>query len=137
MRFYIEAEAGGYLFRGFKGILFYDAGVQYIKVGHWCPRESYNIMAEAGYLVEEPGTAGHTFLSTAESGPTSWNDAPQGWVYSQFEVRTKDIMKAGTDEWFQAIHPTNPKKYLINKILKQGGELTPRIRNISPILKTK
>jgi RHS repeat-associated protein len=137
MKGYMEAEAGGYLFRGFKGILFYDAGVQYTKVGHWSPRESYNVMSEAGYLVEEPGTAGHTFLSTAESGPTSWNDAPQGWVYSQFEVRTKDIMTAGKDEWFQAIHPTNPKNYLKSKILKQGGELAPRIRNISPILKTK
>lgn len=46
-------------------------------------------------------------------------------------------MTAGKDEWFQTIHPTNPKNYLKSKILKQGGELAPRIRNISPILKTK
>lgn len=78
MKAYIEAEAGVYLFRGFKGILFYDAGVQYTKVGQWSPKANYDVMAEAGYLVEKPGTAGHTFLSTAESGPTSWNDAPQG-----------------------------------------------------------
>ncbi|KMQ61885.1 hypothetical protein ACM40_06055 [Chryseobacterium sp. BLS98] len=56
MKAYIEAEGGVYLFRGFKGILFYDAGVQYTKVGHWSSRESYNIMSEAGHVVPEQGS---------------------------------------------------------------------------------
>jgi RHS repeat-associated protein len=135
MKGYIEAEAGGYLFRGFKGILFYDAEVQWTKVGHWCPRESYNIMSETGHVVPEQG--GLTFFSTA--GPESWAAAPKGWVYSEMEIQSNSLIKAGTEDWLKAVHSESAVngQSQIRAVLKKGGQLTPPIRNLTPILKTK
>jgi hypothetical protein len=105
MKGYIEAEAGGYLFRGFKGILFYDRAWQWERVGHWSPRSNYEQMVRTGRLVEEPGTEGHTFLSLAESGAGNWEAAPKGWVYSEMEIQSNSLIPAGTTDWLKAVHP--------------------------------
>ncbi|KMQ61883.1 hypothetical protein ACM40_06045 [Chryseobacterium sp. BLS98] len=138
MKAYIEAEGGVYLFRGFKGILFYDRAWQWERVGHWSPRSNYEQMVRTGRLVEEPGAEGRTFLSEAAAGAENWEAAPKNWVYSEFEVRTQDIMQGGRPEWRQGLFKTEPsmrlKQYIVDK---KGGSLAPMIRNISPILKAK
>ncbi|MDV7696787.1 hypothetical protein N6B72_07640 [Chryseobacterium soli] len=115
----MEAEEGGCLFRVFKGILFYDRAWQWERAGHWSPRSNYEQMVRTGRLVEEPGTEGHTFLSLAESGAGNWEAAPKNWVYSEFEVRTQDVMQGGRPEWRQALFKTAPKmrlkQYIVNK----------------------
>jgi hypothetical protein len=105
----------------------------YVRVGHWSPLESYNLMKTTGKVVEE-GTTGHTFF--AINGPTSWAAAPKGWVYSEMDVRTKDLIAAGNWDWWQAIFP-NANSSMQKAVLKQGGDLAPSLRNLSPILQIK
>ncbi|MCX8525694.1 hypothetical protein OF897_17400, partial [Chryseobacterium formosus] len=132
---YAEGLAGGYLFKAFRGVLFYDAGIQYTKVGHWSTKESYIIMSEKGVVVPEQG--GLTFFST--SGPEGWTAAPKGWVYSEMEIQSNSLIQAGTKDWLKAVHPESAVngQSQIRAVLKKGGQLTPPLRNLTPILKTK
>src|SRR5262249_36617462 len=104
----------------------------YIKVGHWCPLENYNLMKATGRVVEEQG--GKTYFSIM--GPEGWPAAPKGWVYSEFEIRANSLYEAGREDWWQAVHPTASKAFQ-QQVLRQGGELAPPIRNLSEILEVK
>ncbi|WP_423750012.1 hypothetical protein [Chryseobacterium carnipullorum] len=76
-------------------------------------------------------------FSTA--GPENWTAAPKGWVYSEMEIQSNSLILAGTTDWLKAVHPESAVngQSQIRAILKKGGQLTPPLRNLTPILKTK
>jgi RHS repeat-associated protein len=113
---------------------------EWVKVGWWSPREDYEKMVATGRVVPDVGQDGTTFVTVAQPngrGPDGWDGAKKGWVYSEFEIRKMDVLKAGAPDWFQALHPESTRTRWKERILEQGGELRPFVRNITGVLLVK
>ena len=101
-------------------------------VGSWMSQQEYNIMSKTGQMVV--GVGGQTFVSTR--GSNSFTTASKGSVYAEFQVPTNSLIQGGKEGWFKVIGP-NAGKSMQLILQKQGGELLPKIENLSPILKIK
>ncbi|UZD35982.1 TreTu family toxin [Capnocytophaga ochracea] len=101
-------------------------------VGRWMSRAEYDIMLKTGRVVE--GAGGQTFVATGGSG--AFNAAPKGSVYVEFQVPTNSLLQGGKSNWFKLIGPNASKsqRFLLEK---QGGQILPEAKNISPVLKVK
>ena len=101
-------------------------------VGSWMSQQEYNIMSKTGQMVV--GVGGQTFVSTR--GSNSFTTASKGSVYAEFQVPTNSLIQGGKEGWFKVIGP-NAGKSMQLILQKQGGELLPKIENLTPILKVK
>lgn len=101
-------------------------------VGRWMSKAEYELMTKTGQMVE--GAGGQTFVTTG--GPGAFNAAAKGSVYAEFQVPTSSLLQGGQANWFKVIGP-NAGKAMQGALQKQGGQLLPRVHNLSPILKTK
>ena len=99
-------------------------------VGRWMSRAEYDIMLKTGRVVE--GAGGQTFVATGGSG--AFNAAPKGSVYVEFQVPTNSLLQGGKSNWFKLIGPNASKsqRFLLEK---QGGQILPEAKNITPVLK--
>ena len=102
------------------------------SVGRWMSKAEYEIMAKTGQMVE--GAGGQTFVATGGSG--AFNAAAKGSVYAEFEVATNSLLQGGQANWFKVLG-SNSGKAMQSALQKQGGQLLPQIKNLSPILKVK
>jgi hypothetical protein len=80
------------------------------------------------------GGGGQTMVS--KGGPEMWKSATKGSIYVEFDVPTNSLLQGGKAGWFKLIGPNAPKSQLY-MLEKQGGQLLPKIKNLSPILKIK
>ena len=101
-------------------------------VGRWMSKAEYEIMSKTGRIVE--GAGGQTFVATG--GANSFTAATKGAVYAEFQVPTKSLLQGGKSNWFKVLGP-NAKPNQIHMLNKQGGEVLPQIKNLTPILKIK
>jgi RHS repeat-associated protein len=102
-----------------------------VRVGQWMPKANYETMLRTGRVAAEPGQGGMSFFTI--DGPLGWGaSAPKGYVYAEFEVARSSVLQAGKSTWLQAA--TEESNLLMrSRVLKQGGELSPRVQNLSPI----
>ncbi len=109
------------------------AAVEMTTVGRWMSQTEYDAMVTSGRMLE--GGGGQTFVST--NGFADYmGQATKGSVYAEFQVPTSSLLKGGKDGWFKAIGP-NSSKSMQQALSKQGGEMLPKVENLSPVLKTK
>ena len=109
-----------------------STGEEMTTVGRWMSMEEYEAMSAGGRMLE--GAGGQTFVSTA--GPDSWAAAKSGSVYVEFEVPTKSLLQGGQSGYLKVIGP-NAGRSMKFMLEKQGGELLPKVKNISSILAVK
>jgi hypothetical protein len=90
------------------------------------------IMASTGQVVE--GAGGQTFVATGGSG--AFTSAAKGSVYAEFQVPTSSLIQGGQANWFKILGPNAKasQQFILNK---QGGELLPKVQNLTKILETK
>lgn len=101
-------------------------------VGRWMSKAEYEIMVKTGKMVE--GAGGQTFVATG--GQNAFTSAAKGSVYAEFQVPTNSLLQGGKEGWFKVIGP-NAGKAMQGALQKQGGQLLPKVKNLTPILKTK
>jgi RHS repeat-associated protein len=101
-------------------------------VGRWMSKAEYEMMAKTGQMVE--GAGGQTFVSTG--GSNAFTAAAKESVYAEFQVPANSLLQGGQANWFKIIGP-NAGKAMQGALQKQGGQLLPRIQNLSPILQIK
>jgi hypothetical protein len=95
------------------------------------PKANYETMLRTGRVVAEPNQAGMSFF--AIDGPLSWGaSAPKGYVYAEFEVAKNSLLQAGNSTWLQAATKES-SLFQRSRVIRQGGELYPRVQNLSPI----
>ena len=80
------------------------------------------------------GAGGKT--SVAVGGSDAFTSAARGSVYAEFQVPTNSLIQGGQPSWFSILGPNASKSQLF-MLEKQGGQILPQIKNLSPILKTK
>ena len=103
-----------------------------VTVGRWMSRTEYNMMVNTGQMVE--GAGGQTFVSTG--GANAFGAASKGSVYAEFQIPANSLLQGGQTNWFKVIGP-NAGNAMQAALQKQGGQLLPRIENLSPILQVK
>jgi len=101
-------------------------------VGRWMSKAEYEMMAKTGQMIE--GAGGQTFVATGGSG--AFNAAAKGSVYAEFQVSASSLLQGGQANWFKVIGP-NAGKAMQGALQKQGGQLLPKVQNLSPILQVK
>jgi hypothetical protein len=104
-----------------------------MTVGRWMSREELALMQSTGRVVE--GAGGSTYVAT--SGAQSFmKQAQPGSVYVQFGVPKTSLLQGGQADWFKMIGPSAPRsmQFLLQK---QGGEMLPKVQNLSDVLVTK
>jgi len=101
-------------------------------VGRWMSKAEYEIMAKTGQMVE--GAGGQTFVATG--GADAFTAAAKGSVYAEFQVPTNSLIQGGQTNWFKILGP-NAGKAMQAALQKQGGQLLPQIKNLTPILQIK
>jgi hypothetical protein len=112
--------------------MFGRLGHKMTTVGRWMSKAEYEIMAKTGRMVE--GAGGQTFVSTG--GSAAFNAAAKGSVYVEFDIPTNSLLQGGQANWFKVLGP-NSGRAMQTALQKQGGQLLPKIQNLSPILKVK
>lgn len=57
-------------------------------------------------------------------------------VYVEFEVPKNSLIQGGKENWYKIVSPTasRSQKYQVEK---QGGEIPPKYRNLTPLILTK
>ncbi|NAW50586.1 hypothetical protein GNY06_04030 [Elizabethkingia argentiflava] len=80
------------------------------------------------------GAGGQTFVGIG--GPGAFTSAPKGSVFAEFQVPTNSLLQGGKPNWFKTIGP-NAKPSQLYMLQKQGGQLQPKVKNLTPVLKTK
>lgn len=108
------------------------AKVEMTTVGRWMSRAEYDAMKAGGRMME--GAGGKT--SVATGGFESFPAAAKGSVYAEFQVPTNSLIQGGQSNWFSILGPNASKSQLF-MLQKQGGEILPKIQNLSPIIKIK
>jgi hypothetical protein len=103
-----------------------------VTVGRWMSKAEYATMLKTGRMVE--GGGGLTFVS--KGGSTAFSAAAEGSVYIEFQVASRSLLQGGRSNWFKAIGP-GASESMKAALQKQGGQLLPNVKNISPILQTK
>lgn len=129
--------AGGYAAKGIGrvgGALLSRIGTRagMTTVGRWMSLAEYETMQATGRMVE--GAGGQTFVATG--GPTAFTAAAKGSVYVEFQVATENLLKGGVEGWYKTIGP-NAGRAMQTQLAKQGGQLTPTIQKLTPILQVK
>lgn len=132
----VQSSALGLLTGGMGSLvrsIFTKAATQEMTtVGRWMSQSEYATMSKTGQMVE--GSGGQTFVTKA--GPDSFTAAAKGSVYAEFQVPSNSLLQGGKEGWFKAIGP-NAGKAMQGALQKQGGQLLPQIKKLSPILHTK
>lgn len=113
-----------------KGENFVDASLT--TVGRWMSPAEYEIMKSTGRMIE--GAGGKTSVTTG--GYTSFPSATKGSIYAEFQVPTRSLVQGGQSDWFSILGP-NANKSQMFMLQRQGGQILPPIKNLSPILKIK
>ena len=130
------AKLGKWIAGGFAGWFATSASeatvTEMTTVGRWMSRAEYEIMSKTGQMVE--GAGGQTFVATG--GPEAFSAAAEGSVYAEFQVPTNSLLQGGLTNWFKVLGP-NAGKAMQAALEKQGGQLLPKIQNLSPILQVK
>lgn len=103
-----------------------------VKVGRWMSENEYNIMKKTGRMVE--GDGGSTFVATG--GSDAYKGAKAGSVYVEFKIPKNSLIQGGKPNWYKVIGP-NARVNQIYQLNKQGGQMLPKVRSLSPILKIK
>ena len=103
-----------------------------VKVGRWMSENEYNIMKKTGRMVE--GDGGSTFVATG--GSDAYKGAKAGSVYVEFKIPKNSLIQGGKPNWYKVIGP-NARANQIYQLNKQGGQMLPKVRSLSPILKIK
>ena len=80
------------------------------------------------------GAGGKT--SVTVGGPNVWNSAKPGSVYVEFQVPTNSLVPGGGKGIYSILGPNASKSQLF-QLQKLGGQVSPPVQNISPILKVK
>ncbi|WP_260209666.1 RHS repeat domain-containing protein [Apibacter adventoris] len=114
------------------GVIGNTSKVGMTTVGRWMSKAEYEIMVKTGKMVE--GAGGQTFVATG--GQNAFTSAAKGSVYAEFQVPTNSLLQGGKEGWFKVIGP-NAGKAMQGALQKQGGQLLPKVKNLTPILKTK
>ena len=104
----------------------------WMKVGRWMSENEYDIMRKTGRMVE--GDGGLTFV--AAGGSDAYPSASKGSVYVEFKAPKNSLIQGGAPNWYKAVGP-NASPTQIRFLNKQGGQILPKIRNLSPILQIK
>ena len=104
----------------------------WMKVGRWMSENEYDIMRRTGRMVE--GDGGLTFV--AAGGSDAYPSASKGSVYVEFKAPKNSLIQGGAPNWYKAVGP-NASPTQIRFLNKQGGQILPKIRNLSPILQIK
>jgi hypothetical protein len=110
----------------------FGPAIEMTTVGRWMSKAEYNTMSKTGQMVE--GAGGQTFVGTG--GSEAFTAASKGSVYAEFQVPANSLLQGGQANWFKTIGP-NANKAMQGALKKQGGEMLPKIENLSPVLKTK
>lgn len=94
--------------------------------------EEYNLMKKSDIPIGESG--GLTFVTTG--GHDSYTGADKGSIYVEFEVPKNSLIQGGKENWYKIVSPTasRSQKYQVEK---QGGEIPPKYRNLTPPILTK
>ena len=103
-----------------------------VRVGRWMSENEYNIMKKTGRMVEGP--EGLTFVATG--GSDAFQGAKVGSVYVEFKVPKNSLIQGGKPNWYKTVGPS-AKGSQIRALNKQGGQMLPKVRSLSPILKIK
>lgn len=117
------------------GILDYagpGGGKGLVTVGRWMSRKEYTMMQKTGKVLE--GAGGKT--SVAIGGSKAFPAASKGSVYAEFQVPANSLIQGGQSNWFSILGP-NSSKSMMFMLEKQGGQLLPKIENLTPILEVK
>ena len=109
-----------------------EEDIEWITVGRWMSEEEYNLMKKSDILIGESG--GLTFVTTG--GHDSYTGADKGSIYVEFEVPKNSLIQGGKENWYKIVSPTasRSQKYQVEK---QGGEIPPKYRKLSPPILTK
>jgi RHS repeat-associated protein len=110
----------------------FGARAGWTTVGRWMSLAEYETMQATGTMVE--GAGGQTFVATG--GPTAFTAAAKGSVYVEFQVATKNLLQGGVEGYYKTIGP-NAGRAMQTQLAKQGGQLTPTIQKLTPILQVK
>jgi RHS repeat-associated protein len=103
------------------------------KVGRWMSETEYKLMQQTGRVQE--GSGGQTFASTL--GPEDFGQtAYKGSIYVEYEVPTNSLISGGRTTWVKNVGPS-ANKSMQTILKKQGGQLLPRVRNLSGIIEKK
>ena len=109
-----------------------EEDIEWITVGRWMSEEEYNLMKKSDIPIGESG--GLTFVTTG--GHDSYTGADKGSIYVEFEVPKNSLIQGGKENWYKIVSPTasRSQKYQVEK---QGGEIPPKYRNLTPPILTK
>ncbi len=105
---------------------------EFTTVGRWMSKVEYEAMKSGTSVLE--GSGGLTFVTVG--GSKVFPSAAKGSVYAEFQVATNSLLQGGKEGWLKMIGPSASKsqKFLLQK---QGGQLLPKYKNLSKILKVK
>lgn len=90
-------------------------------------------MRKTGQVQE--GAGGLTFGSVKGAGDFM-KQAKPGSVYVEYDVPINSLLPGGREGWVKIIGPNAAKSQKF-KLGKQGGEISPKVQNISPVLRRK
>lgn len=101
-------------------------------VGRWMSKTEAAVMRNGSPAAV--GAGGKT--SVTVGGSNVWGSAPKGSVYVEFSVPTNSLVPGGGKGIYSILGPNASKSQLF-QLQKLGGQVSPSIQNISPILKVK
>jgi hypothetical protein len=101
-------------------------------VGRWMSQAEYAAMKNGSPAAV--GAGGKT--SVTVGGPNVWSSAKSGSVYVEFQVPTNSLVPGG-GAGIYSILGSNAGKSQLFKLQKLGGQVSPPVQNISPILQVK
>ncbi len=101
-------------------------------VGRWMSKTEYAAMKNGKPAAV--GAGGKT--SVTVGGPSVWPSATKGSVYAEFQVPTNSLVNGGGDGIFSIIGP-NAGASQMRPLQKLGGQVSPEIQNLTPVLKVK
>jgi len=127
----VSGFAGGYRYAKKEGLNPWTGRnqIEWETVGRWMSVEEYNLMQKSDIPVGD--SQGLTFVT--KGGPTSYTGSAKGTIYVEFQVPKNSLSQGGNINWFKIVGPkANKAQQFI--IQKQGGDIPPKYRNLSPPL---
>ena len=101
-------------------------------VGRWMSKTEYMGMNNGSPAAV--GAGGKT--SVTVGGPNIWSSAKPGSVYVEFQVPSNSLVSGGGTGIYSILGPNASKSQLF-MLQKLGGQVSPPVQNISPILQIK